>query len=279
MQSTSVLYRQILSIENHWFETKAIIAGKEYGEDALMNVSSSAALYSGNPEIGKAVAGEISLTAITNGNSIPRMAKVQPYVRACGEIAVPHNVSTQANTIDLDNGSSISAGVLSVSGAEIEQNVVTFTRTEYRVVRSEWIPKGTYYIDTRDASRNNDGLDVLKIHGYDAMLFAEQEYEGTKLTWPATDINVVKEIASKIGVPVDGRTTELMKSGYVIPLPSGYTLREVLGYIASMYVGSFVITETGNLLLISMLGLPPETNYLVDNAGDAIVFGAYRILV
>ena len=57
-------------------------------------------------------------------------------------------------------------------------------------------------------------------------------------------------------------------------MPLGYSLREVLGYIAGAYVGSFVMTEEGKLRLVSLLELPPETNYLIDNGGIPIVFGS-----
>jgi len=80
-------------------------------------------------------------------------------------------------------------------------------------------------------------------------------------------------------VSVDSRTTTLMDKAYSIPLPTGYTYREVLGYIASMYVGCFVMSDTGKLRLVTITELPPETNYLIDQTGDAITFGGDRILV
>ena len=82
-----------------------------------------------------------------------------------------------------------------------------------------------------------------------------------------------------MGVSVDPRTTAMITQGYTIPLPTGYTLREVLGYIAAMYVGCFIMSDAGELRLVSILELPPETNYLIDQLGDAITFGGDRILV
>ena len=119
---------------------------------------------------------------------------------------------------------------------------------------------------------------MLKIHGYDAMLRAEQMYNG-RITGDSTDIQMVTEVAYQMGVNVDPRTSTIFTEGYTIPLPTGYTYREILGYIASMYVGCFIISDEGKLRLVSILELPPETNYLVDNAGDAITFGGDRILV
>lgn len=237
MQNTSALYRQILAQDNHWFESKIRINGTDYGESMLMSLSTSSSMFSGNPEVGRAISGEISLSMIAPSNTIPRMAKVEPFVRACAKLP----------------------------GAAAQY--------------SEWLPKGVFYIDTRETTKNGDGLNILTIHGYDAMLFAEQDFAGTSIDFPAVDTDIVAEIASTMGVQVDERTYDIMTDAYTLPLPSGYSLREILGYIASMYVGSFIMSETGELRLVSILELPQETNYLIDNAGDAITFGGDRILV
>ena len=144
--------------------------------------------------------------------------------------------------------------------------------------QSEWISQGVYYIDTRERTVTDYGESVLELHGYDAMLKAEQMYNG-RITGDSTDIQMVNEIAYQMGVSVDSRTTALMTAAYTIPLPTGYSYREVLGYIASMYVGCFIITDEGKLRLVSITELPPETNYLIDEQGDAITFGGDRILV
>lgn len=145
--------------------------------------------------------------------------------------------------------------------------------------QSEWLAQGIYFIDTRETTKNEDGLDVLTIHGYDAILKAEQYFVSENITGDSTDTDMVDEIADIMGVSVDARTYTLMTEAYTIPLPTGYTLREVLGYIAGMYVGCFVMSDIGELRLVSLLEMPPETNYLIDQLGDAITFGGDRILV
>lgn len=143
---------------------------------------------------------------------------------------------------------------------------------------SEWLQQGVFYIDTRDTVKNERGDDILSLHGFDAMLKAEQLYAG-QLTGTSTDTQMVAEIARLMGLTVDARTYAIMNKSYQIPFPAGYTLREILGYIASMYVGSFVISDVGELRLVTLLELPPETNYLIDQVGDCITFGGDRILV
>ena len=72
---------------------------------------------------------------------------------------------------------------------------------------------------------------------------------------------------------------ERMDNGYMFPLPVGYSSREVLGIIAASYGGNFVISDDGQLLLIRLSDLPRETNYLITEFGDVILFGTDRILV
>ncbi len=144
--------------------------------------------------------------------------------------------------------------------------------------QSEWIPQGVYYIDTRERTRDDSGISFLTLHGYDAMLKAEQMYNG-RITGDSTDTQMVAEIAYQMGVDVDSRTYDLMTAAYTIPLPTGYTYREVLGYIASMYAGCFIMTDDGKLRLVAIYELPAETNYLIDQVGNAITFGGDRILV
>ena len=61
--------------------------------------------------------------------------------------------------------------------------------------------------------------------------------------------------------------------------PFGYTMREMLGYIASAYGGNFIISDTNDLLFVPLGCLRTETYYLVTEGGDSITFGGNRILV
>lgn len=176
------------------------------------------------------------------------------------------------------------AGEIEVRMAAIDgiPNMATL-RPQTRVCnvtqQSEWLPQGIFFIDTRETTKNGNGNNVLHIHGYDAMLRSEQYFQSSRITGDSLDTVMVAEIARIMGVTVDSRTYTLMTDSYVIPLPTGYTLREILGYIAAMYAGCFLMTEEGKLRLVSILELPPETNYLIREQGDAITFGGDRILV
>lgn len=150
----------------------------------------------------------------------------------------------------------------------------------YRLVKgtqaSEWIQKGIYYIDTRSV---DEVTGVMTIHGYDDMLKAEQVWEPAQsLEFPMTMVQAVNVIAQLMGVTLDPRT--VLNQSYTIDYPANnYTLRDVLRYIAVANAGNWIITDEGKLRLVSFGEIPVETNYLVEEGGDAITFGGDRILV
>lgn len=153
-----------------------------------------------------------------------------------------------------------------------------FVRITDGIRRSEWLQKGVFRIDTRQKVDDGTRLEKIRFQGYDDMLKTEQDYEISTLSWPAKDYDVVREIADAIGVEVDERT-EKQLMGYWVKYPAGYSYREVLGYIAAAYGGSFVMSDLGKLRLVTLNGIPKETRYLIDESGSIITFGGDRILV
>lgn len=151
---------------------------------------------------------------------------------------------------------------------------------------SEWIPKGVYYIDTREQEQ-----DALTLHGYDRMMFAEAQYPESDLDWPAADIDVVDEIADALGVDVDERTRATITQRFPIQLPEQYatdgeadmsdvfTMRDTLAGIAGLYGGVFIFNDLGKLQLICPWDAPQETFLLTTEAGNYLTFGGTRILL
>ena len=148
--------------------------------------------------------------------------------------------------------------------------LVSADKTEY----SEWIKKGVYYIDTREISHNDSGLEILTIHGYDAMMKAQADYPSdSAANYPARDTVIVQKIARAMGVEVDTRTWDVMTGGYTYGLPISYSMQEVLSSIAVPYAGNWIITDEGFLRLVSFADIPKETRLLTDEIGYVIVFG------
>lgn len=143
--------------------------------------------------------------------------------------------------------------------------------------QSEWIQKGTFYIDTR---LQDPETGAITIHGYDDMLKAEQYYLTTtndSYSWPRTPRQVSEEIAERMGVELDER---IIWVNVNMPKPeSDLTMREVLGEIAVVHAGNWVMSDVGKLRLIRLTEIPEDTNYLVDDFGNALMFGEVRLIV
>lgn len=154
--------------------------------------------------------------------------------------------------------------------------IKVYTKPISETYQTEWLQKGTYYIDTRQIDRVTG---ILTIHGYDAMLKAEQPFltETTEDDWPKPMDEVVEEIAKRMGVTVDSRT--VISHTMTVGFPLGYTMREILGHIAVAHAGNWTITDVGELRLVGLTEFPEETNYLVTERGDVILFGTEKIIV
>lgn len=146
---------------------------------------------------------------------------------------------------------------------------------------SEWIPKGVFFFSTRKTDRITG---VLSVHGYDAMLKAEETWLDSSYdakTWPMPAATAVADIAARMGVAVDSRT--VLDVAFPVQYPvddeGDMTMREALGRIAVANAGNWIITDDGKLLLVGLNSMPKETNYLVTETGSAITFGGVRILV
>lgn len=259
MQATSALYQELLS-SRHWKETRLAI-----GETGKLITKLGDSITFGGTRIlvgSSGADGGFDEGTLISMSTYSRMfAEDKPSVGGCisGEIKVEM--------------------LRPLGDIPRQARMVPYVRLTDGTRRSEWIQKGVYFIDTRELIEDGSGIERLTIHGYDAMLKTEQAYPSSTLSWPATDIQVVREIAEFIDVPVDSRTAAIMTRGYKVQYPGEYTCREVLGYIAAMYAGCFVMSDLGELRLIALNSIPPETRYLVTNTNDIITFGGDRILV
>lgn len=251
MQNTSQTYKTLLAAGAPK-EVRARIyrsssAYNTYTQAQIVSATTRAAMFDSELSIGNCIAKELNLvlTNFAGFPTIPRMAKIVMEFR-------------------LNDGTT----------------------------QSEWYPKGTYYIDTRAVDYNGR----LTIDAFDPMLMTEQSFTkpGNQGTWPRTDLSVVQTIATAIGVQIDPRTTAIMTNQYPIGYPGieledgtpqystdgAMSMRQVLGYIGSMYGGNWVITDENKLRLL-VLGDIPEgpLGLLIDENGSYITMGGYRIRV
>lgn len=138
---------------------------------------------------------------------------------------------------------------------------------------SEWLPKGIFFANRR---AEDDGY--WTIEAFDSMRKAENVWEPDQsLKFPLSMPDAVAEFARIMDVEVDPRTS--LNAAYTIDYPANdYTIRNELCYIAAAHAGNWIVTDEGKLLLIPLLSIPEETNYLVTEYGSAITFGGVRIL-
>ena len=238
MQTVSDLYRSIWSDPEHVVQTKVTIAGKDYLDGDIAGLSTPGTMFPGS---GPSIGGAV-----------------------CREI----DLDLQTDGADIPRSAEIKVfirlAMLDDAGAVTEA--------------SEWIPKGVFYIDTRELDASEEWL---SIHGYDAMLKGEQAFldqaNGETGLWPQSMSTVASACAEKMGVEIDERTS--ISSAYEISYPTDYTCRELLQHIAAAHGGNWIITDAGKLRLVILGDLPDETSVLVDEYGNAITFGGVRIYV
>ena len=147
---------------------------------------------------------------------------------------------------------------------------------------TEWLPKGVFFTNRRSVE---DGY--WTIEAYDAMRKAEVAWEPDQsLEFPLSMPDAVAEFARIMQVEIDPRTT--INPTYTIDYPASnpnsesgdyYSIRQELQWIAAAHAGNWIITGEGKLLLVPLLSMPDETNYLVTEYGGAITFGGVKILV
>ena len=137
---------------------------------------------------------------------------------------------------------------------------------------SEWIPKGTFYTNSRSES---DGC--WRIEAIDAMKKADTVWKplGSDV-FPMPMQTAVAYACQIMGVTLDERS---VISGYSVDYPANdQTWRQTLQYIAAASLGNFIITERNQLRLVPLISAAPAA-LLVNENGDAITFGEVGILV
>ena len=157
------------------------------------------------------------------------------------------------NTVEVGNAT---AAVLTL---EINQKGTIAKRAkvvvQYRLVlddaKTDYIPQGTYWINTREASGR-----YLKLTCYDAMLMGQQNYlsDTTADDWPKQESDCVAEIAQRIGVELDSRSSIGTGDNHTVSMPVGRTMRDVLQQIGAANGGNWCITPAGKLHLVPLAG-------------------------
>lgn len=218
MQTVPNNWNDVFAID-HKTEFKAVINGITYTYSQIKSAQITKSMMD-KLTIGQATSAMLDMVFRPQG-TIPTAAKIECYVRLANYEPTTAITDEASNIIKTDDG---------------------YVLASAYSVTTDWIPFGTFYIDTRETAANG----LMTITAYDRMLAAEQSFPSTagSMTMSAA----TAYIAAAIGVDVDSRN---QIAPYSIDSPVGlYTMREVLSGIAAASGGNFVITENNKLRLI-----------------------------
>lgn len=92
-------------------------------------------------------------------------------------------------------------------------------------------------------TKEESNSEYTKYTAYDKMYKAEKGYF-SELTYPSTDKAILEEICTKLGIQL---ATSITNTHTITDKPQGYTMREMIGYMAMLQGGNAAINSDGNL--------------------------------
>ncbi|WFR60875.1 hypothetical protein P9222_20310 [Paenibacillus amylolyticus] len=206
----SPIYADYLKRPDREFIVKAIVGSEEYDDTKIVDFSieNSLSLTDGFA-IGTAIPSKLTIKLRTN-EVIPANARIMPYL-------------------------SLSMRGMTWLQAQYpwEDMHISWTGTG-----TDWLPLGEFYVDDRERVK-----DVWTFVCYDKLVFADAAYVSS-LTYPATQRAVFNEICNRLGWTYD--SSVVINAAYQIQAgPAGYTMRQVLQYIAAANSASLYIDKAG----------------------------------
>nr|WP_091014773.1 polymer-forming cytoskeletal protein [Paenibacillus amylolyticus] len=212
MYPISPLYTDYLRRPDREFIVKALVQSEEYDSSKIVDFSieNSLSLNDGF-EIGTAIPSKLTIRLRTN-EVIPANARIVPYL------------------------SLSMAGMTWLQAQYPWQDMhVSWTGDG-----TDWLPLGEFFVDGREKVN-----DVWTFICYDKLVFADVAYISS-LTYPTTQRAVFNEICNRLGWTYD--SSVVINPAYQIQAgPAGYSMRQVLSYIASANSASIYIDKAGTV--------------------------------
>lgn len=208
----SPIYADYLKRPDREFIVKAIVESDEYDDTKIVDFSieNSLSLTDGF-QIGTAIPSKLTIKLRTN-DVIPANARIMPYL-------------------------SLSMRGMTWLQAQYpwEDMHISWTGTG-----TDWLPLGEFFVDDREKVN-----DVWTFTCYDKLVFADVAYVSS-LTYPTTQRAVFNEICNRLGWTYD--SSVVINAAYQIQAgPAGYTMRQVLQYIAAANSASLYIDKAGTV--------------------------------
>lgn len=147
-------------------------------------------------------------------------------------------------SLTIDIRQSDSGAIPKAASVAVDCRLSSYDKT----IASDWIPQGRFIITQRSGYG-----DMVTLTCRDGMILAGKTYLDKKgiSTWPASMSDVLTDIARIMGVEIDSRTQIQTGEEYMISTPEEDVLMsEILGKIAAVHGGNFIMTESGKLRLV-----------------------------
>lgn len=214
MLTISPVFNDFLRRRAREWLLKVDINGVEYGPRQVVDIQIENDIVPGSEfELGTAIISRCVLRLRTV-DTIPPNAKVIPYV------------------------------ALSLEGLTWEEANYAWQDADFAwdgSTGTDWLPLGTFFIDNRRQQNK-----VWTFECYDVLTFADVAYV-SQLSYPATMQAVWNEVCAQTGLTYDAASIQFNPS-YTVPVaPTGYTCRQVLGYIAGAHGASVYAGRDGRL--------------------------------
>lgn len=210
MYPISPLYAALLRQPDREFKVKVNVDGTEYDNSVIADfvIDNSVTSLDGF-EVGTAIPSTLTITLRTNYEIQPN-AKMIPYL------------------------------ALSTTGLTWEQTDIPWNEmiVPWDGTGTSWLPLGEFYVDKREKING-----VWTFTCYDKLVFADVAYIST-LSYPTTMKAVWDEICSRLGWTYDS-SVQINPSYMVQVGPAGFTMRQVLGYIAGANAASVIVGKDG----------------------------------
>lgn len=210
MYPISPLFAELLRQPDREFKVKVNIDGTDYDDSVIVDfiIDNSITSLDGF-ELGTVIPSTLTLTLRTN-YTIPPNAKVIPYI-------------------------GLSTVGLTWERAEIPWDQMN---VPWDGSGTGWLPLGEFYVDSREKIH-----DVWTFTCLDKLVFADVAYIST-LNYPTSMKAVWDEICGRLGWTYDSSVQ--INPNYRIEVgPAGYTMRQVLGYIAGANAANVIVGKDG----------------------------------
>lgn len=187
---------------------------------------------------------DTAITEIVKGNSARYYSKYivdkKEYTNTLNKFNF-QNITNPNNEITIGNtcASSVTFSIY-MPQVSLENKEITIYEGVKVSNEIKYIKLGTFTV-----SKQTSNGEYTSYEAYDKMYKADMPYS-SDLVFPSTDKAILTEICSKLGISL---ATDIVTAHTVSDKPQGYTMREIIGYMAMLQGCNAVINADGNLEL------------------------------